>query len=97
MVFRAAEKIEIELMDTYLTKLYCLNNVKSADPSKATDLQALCDNLMRQMHWRKPSDKAIDLYAVKKHMMEVPSLKETCLVQLPKNDFENLKESQWAK
>ena len=76
--------------------MMCQNDVKSRDPSKAADFRLFCDNLMKEMHWKKPDEKTVDLYAMKKHMMQIPELKEKRLMDMPKNDFEKIKESPWA-
>ena len=41
--------------------------------------------------------KAIQMYSIKQHMQKEPTLKNTNIMDLTKNDYDNLKTSDWAK
>ena len=52
--------------------------------------------LMREMLWSKPPT-TIEMFTLKKHMQEIPALKNKSLSNMNKNDYQELKTSEWAQ
>ena len=77
-------------MKDYFTNLINQNNVKSIDPSKLTDLKKLYKNLSLETHWnnpKKPQESTVQLYAIKKHMMDEPQLQDLSLMNMTRCDL----------
>ena len=62
------------------------------------------EKLKKMTSLRKPQTvvicdrhKSIELYSMKKHLQDIPELKDKVLSQLKRTQFQNLQNSQWAK
>ena len=60
------------------------------------DIKKMCVNLMKEMHWSKPP-QTIEMYTIKKHMQEIPHLKNKSITNFSKMDYETISKSEWAK
>ena len=76
-----------------LQKTLFLKNPQRDDGNE--DMKAMCYSLMKEQFWdSKPT--AIEMFSIKKHMMMDPTLKNTSIKDMTKNDYDNLKGSDWA-
>ena len=51
---------------------------------------------MREMLWAKPPT-TIEMFTIKKHMQEIPALKNKNLSTMTRGDYKDLQGSDWAK
>lgn len=96
-MIQVSEQIEYDMMRSYFSKMVNTKTMKSVDVAKKSDFKKLCNNLMKEMHWKQPDEKTVEIYAVKKHMMLDPHLKDLSLMDLPRQEYEVIMESEWAK
>ena len=60
------------------------------------DIKNMCQGLMKEMHWQKPP-QTIEMYTIKKHMQEIPHLKNKQITNFTQTEYETISKSDWAK
>ena len=52
----------------------------------------MCQKLMREVFWNKPPE-AIEMYALKKHMQNIPEMKDKLITKMARCDYDRVKET----
>jgi hypothetical protein len=85
------------LTATYMQKITQFIKLRQNESSRSKDdMHAMCQNLMKEMLWEKPPS-AIEMFSIRKHIQEIPALKNMSLSRLGYQEYSNLRQSKWAK
>lgn len=80
-------------MKDYVDQLYKAVELRNyRNPDKKSDIKVICDDVMKEMIWSKPPG-SIEMYTIKKHMQEMPTMKNKKITAFSKNDYETIKTS----
>ena len=51
----------------------------------------MCSKLMHEVFWQKPPE-AIEMYALKKHMQNIPEMKDKLISEMARCDYDKVKD-----